>query len=642
MSNASVMHAGKPVMSSAAEFEKYSRNRRKDIQSGAEYLAQAQGGEVEDWSEEADRRTPPNGKMFQDNQLTSCGFTLVKAYDYKSRTGEHLYQSVRYEHPAGAKQFLMRRRGSAASGGSEWIGDAGLVKVPYRWPELIERPDETVFFTEGEKDADRLAEAGLLATTLAGQNWSPEAAKAFKGRDVVLLFDNDDAGRDHELDAVKALQGFATQIRVVRLPGLGRTEDVSDWLDGGHTIAELQEVVTATISTGIAATPCPWIDPTKVPLRTWLYKPHYVSEFVSMLVSTGGIGKSSLAIVESLAMVSGKPLLGIKPAAQLRVWYWNGEDPVDELYRRFAAAMKHHELSEDDIGGRLFINSGRNMPIVIATEHKGRIVVDDHVIQHVTATVIESQIDVIIVDPFVTCHRVSENDNAGIERLAKAWAHIGEAANCAVMLVHHTVKPRGDEMTVDHGRGASALLAAARSARVINTMSKSEAEKAKVPESDRRLYFRAENGKANLAPPAENANWFKLVSVDLNNAGPMLFGDAIGVVTAWEYPKVELPVTSDADIRRCQEAIKSDGPWRKDVRAAKWVGIPIARALGHDLTDSDVKQSIKKLIKQWIEQKLLLIVSGKDNNHEDREFVEVGYEPAVEATAGAEVEPAAT
>ena len=75
-----------------------------------------------------------------------------------------------------------------------------------------------------------------------------------------------------------------------------------------------------------------------------------------------GVSKSLFQIAEALAMVSGKPLLNIKPQGKLRVWYWNGEDPPDELERRFAAAMKHYGLTAEDIGDRLFFSSGDEIP----------------------------------------------------------------------------------------------------------------------------------------------------------------------------------------------------------------------------------------------------------------------------------------
>ena len=47
-----------------------------------------------------------------------------------------------------------------------------------------------------------------------------------------------------------------------------------------------------------------------------------------MTVAPGGVGKSSLMAVETLAQVTGQNLLGEKPArGALRVWLWNLEDP---------------------------------------------------------------------------------------------------------------------------------------------------------------------------------------------------------------------------------------------------------------------------------------------------------------------------
>jgi RecA-family ATPase len=144
-------------------------------------------------------------------------------------------------------------------------------------------------------------------------------------------------------------------------------------------------------------------------------------------------------IVESLAMATGKTLLDIKPAKRLRVWYYNGEDPSEELQRRFAAVCLHYGIEEEDIGsGYLFVDSGRIMPIVLAEEGRHGIMIAVPVIEQVIATIRAKGIDVVIIDPFISTHRVPENDNGAIERVAKSWGHIAEVTNCSVMLAHHT------------------------------------------------------------------------------------------------------------------------------------------------------------------------------------------------------------
>jgi hypothetical protein len=112
-------------------------------------------------------------------------------------------------------------------------------RVVYRWPELRKFPDATIFVTEGEKDADRLWSIDLCATTVAAGKWIDECVQALTGRDIIILQDNDDAGRTKALEAAKLLYRLANTVRVVLLPGLPQRGDVSDWLDLGHSKEEL-------------------------------------------------------------------------------------------------------------------------------------------------------------------------------------------------------------------------------------------------------------------------------------------------------------------------------------------------------------------------------------------------------------------
>ena len=609
-------------ISSKAEFEA-PRRRSKPVEERARHLAQMKGGEVEDFYEQAEHelRQPREPFEYKDDDLVTSGFRLIKPYDYTDPKGGLLYQSVRYEHPnvPNAKDFRQRRKGPDG----KWYADAGLVKVPYRWPDIVARPAETIYYVEGEKDADRLASIGLLATTMAGQQWSPEGAKAIKGRDVVVIGDKDGAGRENIHKAVDALRGFAKSIRVVDLPGLGRTEDISDWLDKGNTKAELDELIETAPTIGLKPRPTGLLDPTKIPLRRWLYKPYLIRQFVSLLVSTGGTGKSSLGIIEALAIVSGKPLLRIAPEeGRQRVWYWNGEDPIEELHRRVAAAQSHYQLTEDEIGDRLFIDSGRSAELIIAQEDKRVVRLNETVVDELVETIKANKIDVMIVDPFVSSHRVSENDNAAIDLVAKAWNRIAEAGNCAVMLVHHSRKSNGSDASVDDARGASALLAAARSARIIATMTKEEAQKCDIPERERRSYFSSYLGKANLTRPPEDRDWYKIETVTLSNGG---FGDDVGVVTAWDFPKANVPKITETVIRRACDLIKAGGPWREDLRSKKepWIGEPIAEVLGLDLASEVDKTAVKKEVARWIDKGILKRNRKRDAHRELRVYIEV-------------------
>ncbi|HXN88903.1 MAG TPA: AAA family ATPase [Methylocella sp.] len=91
---------------------------------------------------------------------------------------------------------------------------------------------------------------------------------------------------------------------------------------------------------------------------------------------------------------------------------------------------------------------------------------------------IENRIDVLILDPFVKTHGVSENDNAAIDGVARKFNDIAEIADCSIELAHHVRKASNfgrAEVTADDGRGAGSLKDAARCVRVANRMTSDEA-----------------------------------------------------------------------------------------------------------------------------------------------------------------------
>ena len=62
------------------------------------------------------------------------------------------------------------------------------------------------------------------------------------------------------------------------------------------------------------------------------------------------------------------------------------------------------------------------------------------VVDALVAEIIGQKIDVIVIDPFVSCHEVPENDNTAQDMVVKEWGRVAERGNCAVHLVDHTRK----------------------------------------------------------------------------------------------------------------------------------------------------------------------------------------------------------
>jgi putative DNA primase/helicase len=164
---------------------------------------------------------------------------IVVTYDYREEQNELLYQICRMD----PKDFRQRR----PKAGGEWnLTVKGVRKVPYRLPELLAADlAALVFIPEGEKDADRLVKSGLVATTNAGGagKWEAAFAEFLVGRNVVVLADNDAAGRNHAKKVARSLVGKAASIKVIELPGLPEKGDVSDWFDAGGTVERLLRLV---------------------------------------------------------------------------------------------------------------------------------------------------------------------------------------------------------------------------------------------------------------------------------------------------------------------------------------------------------------------------------------------------------------
>ena len=225
-------------------------------------------------------------------------------------------------------------------------------------------------------------------------------------------------------------------------------------------------------------------------------------------------------------------LLGEQPTERLRVWFHNGEDNIDELNRRLAAICQHFDIPMEELRGWWFMTSGNEVPLRVAKGYSN-LTIDTRLIKCITEAIGDNQIDATILDPLVTLHGVPENDTGKMDTVVRIFAGIADAQDCAVELSHHTRKLLAGstaDYALDDMRGASALKDAMRAVRMLNLMTKTDAEGVGIPEFERTSYFRVDRVKGNNAAPPSAAIWRKFVNVDLPNS------DEVGVVVPWEFP----------------------------------------------------------------------------------------------------------
>jgi hypothetical protein len=168
-------------------------------------------------------------------------------YEYRDENGILLFKKKRFQN----KSFEFGRDWDG-----QWISGVNGAEIPfYRADELAKAdPERQLWICEGEKDADRLRDHGLLATTVPcgalgnGQVWKPAYSRLVRRFDhVVICEDNDASGRANVTECGRALRSSGIpDVRAVAFRDLPEHADVSDWLDQGHTVEQLIELAEQT------------------------------------------------------------------------------------------------------------------------------------------------------------------------------------------------------------------------------------------------------------------------------------------------------------------------------------------------------------------------------------------------------------
>ena len=387
-----------------------------------------------------------------------------------------------------------------------------------------------------------------------------------------------------------------------------------------RTLRELGEVLPIEREGVVRATPYRCVAPESIPARRFLFASrHAIAGHTSATGAFGGTGKSSLLITEALAHCTARNLLQDGPLFRGKAWLLELEDPLEEHQRRIAAAMLLHNIRPEDIEGRFFVDTAEQS-FVLARDGRDGLTIAEPIVEGIIGRIREHGITFLTVDPFVACHAVSENDNGSIDIVARLWGRIARETGCAIELVHHLRKGSnggggGGDPSVDDFRGASSLIPAVRSARLLTTMTKDEAEKHGVDEPFR--FIRVIDGKKNMGPRSSKAVWRELVAMDLRNGDP---SDHVAAVGPWQPPDA-IDAANVEDIEVIKVRVRA-GRWRESDKATDWVGNVVAEVLRLDLRDQSARRHVKAAIASWLLQGVLRKVDGKDSKGMTRTFVE--------------------
>jgi len=375
-------------------------------------------------------------------------------YHYTDEHGNVICTKVRKEAANNIKDFFWEH---VDNHGNTIANRSGCRRTLYNFPAVIKGIEDgkTIYLVEGEKDVETLRHQGLIATTTGSSSeWCDEYTQVLTNAHVALLHDYDKAGIKRRDMIIQQLTQHVREkklnLRIVDLPAIEYTDshgkDITDWLNMGHTIDELEKLVQST-TPYVAAVPAEQ-SPTHLPLellrvvsidellrmalppRQMLLAPFLPSQGLVLLFAKRGVGKTHVALGIAYAVATGGQFLRWSAEKPHKVLYVDGEMPAVSMQER----LKMLKLMNTKQPEPNFFNivtpdlqSGL-MPNLSLDE--GRQALDKLIVD----------VDLIVIDNISCLFRSGGENEAESWQAAQEWALDLRRRGKAVLFVHHAGK----------------------------------------------------------------------------------------------------------------------------------------------------------------------------------------------------------
>lgn len=509
---------------------------------------------------------------------TNSGGKSVAVWPYHDATGREVLRVVRFDMPEGGKEF---RPIHAAKGGWK-IGDPSGPLPLYRLPELGRRA--AVWVCEGEKAADAARSIALNATTSAHgaqsadkSDWTPLA-----GCEVIILPDNDQAGRSYAEDVVSILVKLdpPARVKIVPLTGLPEGGDIVEF------IADRTSISSEAIRDQIVglANATPFIDAAdviggpiltcmadvKAEAITWLWLDRMALGKLNLLCGDPGLGKSFVTLDMASRVSTGTPWPDGCVCPGGTVILMNAEDGLsDTIKPRLDAA-------------------GADPRKIVALEGISNISDDGKRAQRsfrlddipALATALKQHPDckLVVIDP-VSAYmgETDSHKNTDVRGLLAPLAKLAADHRVAVVLVTHLNKSAGGQSATYRATGSIAFVAACRSAWLIAKDKENPRRRLLLPiknnlgNDQTGLAYSIIEGKVSWEEGAVNLTADDALASESGDGTPGPEPDARNEAVAWLREVLSAGPMAVADLHA--EAEAAGHAWRTVHRAKGELGI---------------------------------------------------------------------
>jgi hypothetical protein len=270
-------------------------------------------------------------------------------------------------------------------------------------------------------------------------------------------------------------------------------------------------------------------NPANIPHRQWLLGHRRALGEVTVDVGPPGVNKSTLILIDAVAIVTGRILLTDKPYSIGDVLLFAGEDSRRDVEAKLAGILEHYQIPAAELGGRLhvvYLAEVNPLGYSFAKMLESAAIINRELLDWIKSF---PNLVAAFIDPIAAWHLILENDTAAMKVLCTELRRAAVAGNIHIGFDHHITKA-----TMSDPEGHVGNLAAARGAYIVSdarwvfTLAKlrqSTANEFGIPVHEQSQWRRLDALKASYGPDDAETRLLRVRSVTIAN------GESVAVLS---------------------------------------------------------------------------------------------------------------